>query len=85
MPADSRSPGGITFGCSFRQQAAHNPSGARSIKAPSASKGMRRTHPQRPHVFNVPYGLRGFYELVDLPPGLEPVDVAGEGPFMHFA
>jgi hypothetical protein len=32
-----------------------------------------------------PSGSRGFDELVDLPPRLEPVDVAGEGPFMHFA
>jgi len=46
---------------------------------------MRPDHPQRPHVFNVPSGSRGLDELVDLPPGLEPVDVTGEGPFLHFA
>ena len=32
-----------------------------------------------------PSGSRGIDELVDLPPRLEPVDVAGEGAFMHFA
>jgi len=46
---------------------------------------MLPAHPQRPLVFNVPSGSRGLDELVDLPPGLEPVDVAGKGPFMHFA
>ena len=30
-------------------------------------------------------GSRGFYELVDLAPRSEPIDVSGEGPFMHFA
>ena len=57
MPADSRPPGGITFGSSFKQCSAHNSSnGPLSIQARSASKGIRsalsRTAPARslPHV-----------------------------------
>ena len=40
MPADSRPPGGITFGSSFKQRSAQGPSSAPSIKALSASDGI---------------------------------------------
>ena len=59
--------------------------GLHPIQALSVSDGILalRSYPWR-QVFNLSVSSRGLDELVDLPPRLEPVDVAGERPFMHF-